>query len=436
MRNAGRASVSPYASPPGDSTQPAPRPLRWPLHWWLWLLRRLGLRRPRSRTLLRPQGWYCLGVMSAVWIVALSRQMNLAFILAGMLLAVLWFNWRWASRIVSRLEPQRQLPESVCAGDLLLVRVSLTNRKRRTAVWAVRVQDTIRLEQPVGKTVQPIDPAVLFVHVPAGQCSTAVYRGRLLRRGRYRFGPLRIATQFPFGLLERRVTIPQSDTLYVYPKLGRLTQHWFARRQHHFEGTGHRERCAQRTPGEFYGVRDWQHGDSRRWIHWRSTARHGTLVVRQFEQPRNPDVVLILDLCQPALHCDQPEHLVERAVAFVATVVADLCRTGGAHLVVTVGGGQPECIAGPTSPALLQTVMKALAVAEPSSDSRWVALLHEAVGRASPGSQVILVSTADLTAQQCAEHVRNSRQLGGMNLLRRMQVIGTAAQLDHYFVWR
>lgn len=434
MRATGRVSIQPEAPASGGASR-RPSRRRRPSRWGIWLRRRLRLHRRRRGTRLRPQGWYCLGVLLALLLVALSRQMNLVFILAGVLVGTLWLNWRWASRALSRLEPRRQLPESVCAGDLLLVRVGLTNRQRRRAVWAVQVHDTVRLERPAGGAFRTLDPAVLFLRVPAGQSRAAVYRGRLLRRGRYRFGPLQIATRFPFGLLERRVTISQSDILYVYPKLGYLTQHWFAQQQRHFEGSGYRERRGQRTVGEFYGVRDWQDGDSRRLIHWRSTVRHGTLVVRQFEQPRNPDVVLILDLCRTHPQGPNLEELVERAVAFVATVVADLCRKGGAHLVVAIGGVQPACVAGPTSPVLLQNVMKSLAVAEPSVETQWAALIREATGRASPGSHVILVSTATLTAVDRGEITQSGRRWGNVALAGRLQVIEAADQLDRFFRW-
>jgi uncharacterized protein (DUF58 family) len=119
------------------------------------------------------------------------------------------------------------------------------------------------------------------------------------------------------------------------------------------------------------------------------------LVVRQFEQQRNRDVVILLDLWQPAVPKREDLENVELAVSFAATAVADLCRKGGSDLLVAVTGGEPDCTGGPASTALLQEVMERLAVAEASSEDRLPALLDHALHRLEPGTQVILVSTQD-----------------------------------------
>ena len=76
-----------------------------------------------------------------------------------------------------------------------------------------------------------------------------------------------------------------------------------------------------RASGDFFGVREWQAGDSVRWIHWRGTARHGQLMVRQFEKHRRRDIVLLLDLWQPSQPDEEHLENVELAVCFAAMVV-------------------------------------------------------------------------------------------------------------------
>ena len=63
----------------------------------------------------------------------------------------------------------------------------------------------------------------LFSHVPPDSVRHLSYYGRLTRRGRYRFGPLRISTRFPLGLIRRTVTVEQTQTMTVCPRLGHLT---------------------------------------------------------------------------------------------------------------------------------------------------------------------------------------------------------------------
>lgn len=373
----------------------------------LWVRRLTGIaRRFRRRgrasgTVLCVEGWYYLLVLAFVFTAAMIREMNLMLMLVGMLFGPLVFNWRFVVLTLRGLEVRRRVPHGICAGDLLVVNVELCNRRKRVGSWAAMVEEQIRAEAGPGSG-QTNRPTVLFLYVPAGQCRETVYRGRLPQRGRYRLGPVRVSTRFPFGLVRRWVTFEVTDTLTVYPRLGQLTRAWITRRHEAFEGSQRRERRHSRVTGDFYGVREWHDGDSPRWIHWRSSAKHGTLVVRQFEQQRNRDVVILLDLWQPAVPKAADLDNVELAVSFAATAVADLCRKGGSDLLVAVTGREPDCTTGPASTALLQEAMERLAVAEASSEDRLPALLNQALHRLEPGTQVILVSTRfnDLTDTQ------------------------------------
>ena len=110
---------------------------------------------------------------------------------------------------------------------------------------------------------------------------------------------MRLSTRFPFGLFRYSMNCGTSATLTVLPRLGRLTQSWNALRHESFAGNDRREHRPG-IDGDFYGLRPWQRGDSRRWIHWRTSARAGGVMVRQFEQPHSRDAAIVLDLWQPA----------------------------------------------------------------------------------------------------------------------------------------
>ena len=106
---------------------------------------------------------------------------------------------------------------------------------------------------------------------------------------------MRLSTRFPFGLFSRTITVGETETLTVLPRLGHLTESWAARRLEAFAGADRRRGLAG-PEGDFYGVREWRSGDGRRLVHWRRSARLDRLVVRQFERPRNRDVAVLLDL--------------------------------------------------------------------------------------------------------------------------------------------
>jgi uncharacterized protein (DUF58 family) len=351
----------------------------------------------KRRTAICREGWIYLAILALVSAGAMLRDVNLMLMLAGMLAGPVIFSWPAVVRTLRGLQVRRKLPQSICAGDLLVAAVSLSNTRRRVGSWAVVVEEQIQPEinhrrQP------PIRPTVLFPYVPAGESRKGVYRGRLTRRGRYRLGPLRLSTRFPFGLLSRTINLGQTDTLTVFPRLGQLTRSWATRHHEAFGGTHHRERRPG-PEGDFYGVRQWRSGDGRKQIHWRSSARLGELLVRQYEQPRNRDLAVLVDLWQPAR--PTPEHLdnVELAVSFAASVLVDLCRKGGSNLLLGVAGPAPGCTAGPASAALLEEMMQRLAVVEADSQDLLPQLLDEALPQIGSGTEIVLVSTRpiDLT---------------------------------------
>ena len=190
----------------------------------------------------------------------------------------------------------------------------------------------------------PITAKTLFSYVPPGE-PTQSYRGRLMRRGRYRFGPLRSSTRFPFGLMRGSAKIEQPQTLFVFPRLGRLTRKWQRLQQSSDLGTSNVERRQGLLEGDFYGLRDWRPGDSRRWIHWRTALADRRRSCGNSNSSANQDLALVVELWQPerpsAVHIAQ----VELAVSFAASIVSDVCRRGGRTLWIAVAGASQDSTA-------------------------------------------------------------------------------------------
>jgi uncharacterized protein (DUF58 family) len=355
----------------------------------------------RSHNSISREGWYYLTVITLVFAGAIFKEVNLLLMLGGLMLGPLLFNWRAVKFTLDNLELQRKVPPAVCAGDPLTVGLRLINKRKQFGSWAVTVEEQIiRLCEPehnhslwnLGTREKPLKTTVFFPYVPAGQDRIGTYRGKLFERGKYRLGPVKISTRFPFGLFNRTLGLLKEDTLYVFPRLGRLTPNWLARHRRALAGEDRRER--QPGPeGDFYGVREWRSGDGMKYIHWRSSARTGKLVVRQFERPRNRDVAIILDLWRSEKPTDIQRENVELAVSFAATVLSDLCRRGGSQLHLATFNAKPHCLGGPASAALMQDMLRILATIESRSEDHLPDLADYALGQISSGAEIILVST-------------------------------------------
>jgi uncharacterized protein (DUF58 family) len=350
------------------------------------------VKKPRYKTLFTFEGCCYLVIAGFILAGAMARQINLLMVLFGLLAGAFLVHWRLVRKMVRKIQLERRLPQSVSAGDLLVVEMAGVNHRRRLGAWALEVSDTIRRAGPA-KRNRPTQGRAMFTYVPPHDHRTTTYRGRLYQRGRYRFGPLVLTSRFPLGLLRYRATFDATDTLLVFPRLGHLTSAW--RRWHEGleSGGGQSSRRRGMMEGEFYGLRDWRSGDSRRWLHWRTSARRQTPVVRQFEQPRDLGLAIVLDLWQPDVAGPSDEDAVEIAVSFAATVVADLCRAGGRRLAVSGADDEPWLIEGPASAALLEEVMCRLATVEAVSSDRLPQTLSQLLDRIRRNTQLLVVGT-------------------------------------------
>ncbi len=387
----------------------------------------------RSRTTMCRDGLYYLTLTVFVFVGAALGEVNLLLLLGGMLLGPLWLSYRLVVKTLRKLEVQRVVPTEVCAGDLVVVKLALSNRRRRLGSWAVAVEEEI-VGQSGDARGEVVRPEVFFSYVPAGETRQRSYRLRLPRRGRYRFAVPKVSTRFPFGLFARTVRVGQPAVMTVYPRLGRLTQRWLTRRREWFEGTHRREHRHGRVSGDFYGVRPWRSGDSRRHVHWRSTARHGTLVVRQFEQHRNRDLAVLVDLWQPPTPRPEDRENVELAVSFAATVVADACRQGGSNLFVSTSVDPVQALRGPASALLLQGAMEALALAEASTEDRLNDLVASALARVEPGTEIVLVTTRPIDAEKLQASIFPAADARARVPAQRFRIVNTGdASLDDFF---
>lgn len=162
------------------------------------------------------------------------------------------------------------------------------------------------------------------------------YRLRSDVRGRYRVGPLTVRLADPFGMVELVRSFSQSDRLTVTPAIvplqaGRLSGAW--------TGGGDSVARAVSAAGEDdVAPREYRHGDDLRRVHWRSTARHGELMVRREEQHWQSSGTLFLDTRRSAHWGDGPGGSFEQAVSVTASIGVHLGRTGMTMRYVTDTG--------------------------------------------------------------------------------------------------
>lgn len=337
---------------------------------------------------LSAEGWYYSFVVLFIVGGAVLREVNLLVLLFAMMVVPLLLNWRLVSATSQQLQVSRRMPKWIHAGEPLLVRIEADNQRRKLASWAVVVSDQLRRQG--GTRVQQDRVKVIFPQVPPQQKKTLTYETHITQRGVYEFAPLKVSTRFPLGLVRATVTDRQPEVLFVAPRLGKLAPSW---RQFMESGDSGNQRASRQQgllEGDYYGLREWRPGDSRRWIHWRTSAKIGALAVRQFERQRNRDVSLLLDL-HLAEGADEAE--LELLLSFAATLFDDLCRRGATHVQFVIAGEELNYRSGGPSGPFLAETMQALAVARGSRQPPLKEAVQQVGREARPGTRMIVLST-------------------------------------------
>jgi uncharacterized protein (DUF58 family) len=221
-------------------------------------------------------------------------------------------------------------PSRVVVGDTSEVRLVLGN-PQALGTGPLRITETVPGGRPLRFSV---------AGVRGRQRRTVAYPLPKLRRGRYTVGPTTVIASDPFGLVTADTRSTDTAQLVVQPKrvpLAPLTlpMGWRdgAAALSHSVGSGGSDDAS---------VREFRHGDDLRKIHWRSTAKTGTLMVRQEERPWHGGTLVLLDtraLAYPVLPHEDESPALEWAIAAAASIGCHLAERGRRVTVVT-GSGQ------------------------------------------------------------------------------------------------
>lgn len=233
----------------------------------------------------------------------------LASVLAvALVLAFLWSraNVRWLRVQVSRAIPQVQV------GGTLVERVTVANLSKLPVPW-VAVEDRGTLPGHAAGRVLSLGPE-------ARRSWEAVTLCR--QRGLFTLGPLELSSSDPLGLFTARRVLGQQEKVLIYPPTLPLPGFTLSTPERPGESLEYHPTSA--LSPNVAGIRLYEKGDSLNRIHWKSTARHGKLMVKEFELERQGGAWVLLDMAKAAQWGEAPENTEEYGVTAAASIVAAL----------------------------------------------------------------------------------------------------------------
>ena len=141
-----------------------------------------------------------------------------------------------------------------------------------------------------------------------------------------------VGSAAPFGVAERRRRVTVSSPTVVYPRLVALDELSLPRVGAHAGARDARE-PRRGTGHEYLGIREYRVGDSMRHVHWPSTARHGALMVREFEREQTRRLAVVIDSVpiSPRRRGRPRSTCAARSAASVAFARAAPARASGSY---------------------------------------------------------------------------------------------------------
>ncbi len=246
-----------------DQTRPVWRPVAHVLRW------------------VSPLGWTILALGVVSWLVGAQWgwvELLMVAAAALVLFAVCFVLavGRTKVRIDAEVEPRR-----VVVGEPATGRIAVTNEARAPLL-------PLLVELPVGLS------AARFV-LPAlapGHAHEELFVVPTSRRGVIQVGPATTVQGDPLGLMRRTLRWTEQTELFVHPRTVAL-EPLGAGLLRDLEGSTTED--ISMSDLAFHALREYQPGDDRRYIHWRSSAKAGKLLVRQFLDTRRSHVTVIVD---------------------------------------------------------------------------------------------------------------------------------------------
>ena len=265
---------------------------------------------PHYPTRLDIRAWYFL-----VALAALNTGNNLLFLILASLIASILMSGILSSITLAGVGLRLQLSEHIFAGQPTRGIVELQNEKLTLPSFSLRVEAAKSKKSATGALWKR-----LFIS-PIPRQETVSQSVPLLfpKRGAYRQEAFRIVTRFPFGFLQkaRRLDLPKEAL--VYPSIEASSEFLEIR-----PGLlGAMESLAKGRGQDLYALRGYLPNDSARLVHWKASARSGSLMVREFAREDDSNVLLIFDPYIATIMPTSPEadrDRFERAVTLCAAI--------------------------------------------------------------------------------------------------------------------
>jgi len=250
--------------------------------------------------------WLALAVLAALAILAGGKFLYLLFYLALFLFII---PYTWLRISLNRLHGRVKLTEAYAeVGQSINVQFIINNHP---AGWFPYLELTSLLDLSLNAASQS-----RIVCLDPGEETSFNFNLYCRRRGKYDLQAFSIKTGDPFGIFKLSKPLFADREITVYPRLKPLPLSSPQASQNFGNlAVGNRQ---FENYSQVSDLRSWRAGDNMKKIHWKQSARHERLLVKNYDQKGDTTLNLLIDMAASAYRGDW-QHLLEDLAVEVAT---------------------------------------------------------------------------------------------------------------------
>ena len=230
-----------------------------------------------------------LSTVAAVFLLSYWFEIlfNLAWIMIVLLVVLLAVDILLLFRNKNGIEAKRHLPQKLSNSDENHIFFEVKNN------YPIEIKCNMIEELP--EQFQKRDFLYKFQLAP-GQNFKSHYTLRPVQRGEYHFGQMHIYVSSPLGLLSKRYSFCPKDTVTkVYPSFIQMKKYSFLALNDRLQEYGLKKIRRIGHTMEFEQIKRYVAGDDIRTINWKSTAKHGKLMVNQYQDEKSQPIYSVID---------------------------------------------------------------------------------------------------------------------------------------------
>jgi uncharacterized protein (DUF58 family) len=245
--------------------------------------------------------WSFLGAAGGFWFFGNQTQIGWLYVVSAVLGGILIAAWFLNRGVLKAFGAERKLSnasQDLHEGDEFTIQLELQNKASLPLAHLAIVENC-----PLAPPDSP--EAELRMFIPSLQEKLSFDYGSIVhRRGLHSFPAMKLASSSPFGFYERHGEKAVETAVLVYPEVKKLASFELLDKQPAAELTNPRAGIGS----EVIGIRPYRTGDSPRHIHWRSVAKRGELISKEFAEEIQRGVTVVIDRYCPIQPMPETKH--------------------------------------------------------------------------------------------------------------------------------